>query len=245
MLNFNGLSIVMIVVLVGAVVLGLSLAGTFSQTEVAKAEGISLQNPIDAERSKFNLEQDKQIQEAKTQDQINQINENARYTRALDDQHLEQSARDFELTSTLKSVLVYGAVAVMIIVALGGTIVLVRRGWMARTQMAAVHQATIANGQISTAIYAMQDEMIQLRESVEQLAQQALAENSREGLLYKGVGQINSRLDALENELTRATHGFPHVAEQIMELKLMLAQLQARGNGSGANDKVIPFKNAA
>ncbi len=230
MLNLNAFFWLMAAVLIGAVILGLTLAGMFSPTEAAKAKGIIAQNELATERGQFELEQDKRIIEAKTQAEIKRISEETRYLQLLTDQKLDQSEREFQQTAKLKEFGMVGAFVALAILALGGAFWMGSRGWAAMVQAQALRHA----------------------------AYQATTNSARADVTLKALGQISATLYTLQkdaaqvqNEIAQMQKQLDRVSAQLAETKIAVVKLEARGNGTeksmgpNPNDKIIPFKSVA
>jgi hypothetical protein len=227
MLNLNGFFVLMGVVLIGAIVLGLALAGTFNPKDSAIANGINLQNGLDQQRGEIDLKYYEPVKQADIQAQIDKLAEDNRFQRALHDQQLLQNDQVFQQNATLKDWatrgLVIGGVAVLLIIAVAGAILLLGRTWGTVTQVRTAHQ----------------------------VAHQVAVDNARHGVLSKAVGEIGATLSTMQNESAQMREELKQLTAQLMETKVTLEQLKARGNGSGAggephmSEKVIRLKSIA
>ncbi|MGB8648470.1 MAG: hypothetical protein WCF84_24755 [Anaerolineae bacterium] len=260
-MNPTPIIILILILLVGAAIFGMVLTGTFNPKEAAVAQGIAMQNPIDAARSQFNLEQDKILQEAKTQDQINQMNETQRYAQEMHDQDLAQRAGAFKQESLLKDWAVHAGVAglaiILGILAFGVTLRLGASGWQSimqtqatqqvRTQAIAIEEASV---RIQTLVDEMDGERLEIQAQRAQLDHEALRDEQREAIQLKSLGQLNARMEALECKIELMSQAQNRMATQLSGLPSQV-QARARGDDAGAHehqspgDKIIRLRAAS
>lgn len=216
-INPQSIVVGILIILVGAVASGLLLAGTLSPTEFAKADGMIRQNPIEAERSKFVLEQDKQVAAAKTKAEIERIANESQYHQQLLNQRLAQQAQEIEQSGWIARCLAIGAAMALNLLAVGGILFLRSRATAVKLQA----------------------------QAAQQLAHLASLIDQQNGVLLKTLGQHGALLGALQNESAQARKKSAEVLAQLAAIQMTLAQPPTHGDGSDTGGKIIPFKNVA
>jgi hypothetical protein len=103
---------------------------TFSPQEVAIAKGIDTQNAISQQKAEIDLKYYGPSKEAEYQADLNDLAEKQRLQQELDNQKIGQDARDYDLTVELKRLLGTGAVATMVILAMGAAIYIGSCAWV-------------------------------------------------------------------------------------------------------------------
>jgi TolA-binding protein len=194
--------IFMLIIIAGAGILFTLASGNFGPEAAARANRIETQTEIEKEKQLASLQ----------------------YQKAEQQQRLEQAARDFELSLTLKEwgtrVFTLGVTIALTLAALilaGGK----SYQWVVQAQSA----RSAVSAQAASSI-------------TEQPAQPSVApaETVRMREIYALLSKMDARLEALEHQVT-------NTQSQVMATQRRLEQLEIHGNGSDPN-KIIPFKSA-